>query len=62
MNHLATTQANIHPGTSNADGTPQTLTPVSTVVPRTLAEMVLDSAARFSGIALQFLRNAQPAY
>ena len=29
--------------------------------PQTLGEMVLDAAARHSGIALQFTRNGQPA-
>jgi long-chain acyl-CoA synthetase len=62
MNHLAITPANIQPGTSSPGDTPTTRTPGPAVFPHTLAEMVLDSAARFPGIALQYLRNGQPAY
>ncbi len=58
MNHFATTPGNVQPGTSSSGDTP---TPRPAGVPGTLAEMVLDSAARFPGIALQFRRNGQPA-
>ena len=51
MNPLSTTPAQ------------ETQTPAQpTRAPQTLGEMVLDVAARHSGIALQFTRNGQPAY
>jgi long-chain acyl-CoA synthetase len=62
MNHLTTTPPNVQPGASSPGATPTTRTPGPAVVPGTLAEMVLASGARFPGIALQYVRNGQPAY
>jgi long-chain acyl-CoA synthetase len=62
MNHLTTTPPNVQPGAASPGATPTTRTPGPAVVPGTLAEMVLASAARFPGIALQYVRNGQPAY